>query len=343
MSKEKPQKKEQLESLTKEDRLKLLKERKERGEVSEALYKELKQEIESLPNMTPAPEKTPAAPAVKPSKVKMPSMKKMPKPVLIGAVVAVVAILIIAGFFVMAGGDEKEEKKDSNVTIDTGELPTARKWSTTMTFSGSVSGGPAEFVPDERVPFPVNESAVAVHVLLTFSGASNDLDLQVEDADGKIVGTSGNAPGEAEEVNVTNRVTPGEWAALVDPFIAINVDYQLVITLYHEEGGVPSGGDGDLLYMLVKNYMDDDDDVVDDFEVPEDLDEVLIVFSGSISEGTFDLLLKDTNGDEVLEVVLEDEDSDEREIFAEAVPGDWEVLYSAEGCTGSIVLTVTGA
>jgi len=119
---------------------------------------------------------------------------------------------------------------------DTGNF-TVITWEENLTITGSfIGGGPGGLLfADDRQPFEVADTVAKVHVVLTWDPQSTDLDLDVEDASGRVVGSSGNAPGEPQEVTVEKVKTPGQWNIVVDPYLNGPTTYNAVITLTHEE------------------------------------------------------------------------------------------------------------
>ncbi len=321
--------------LTDEDRLKLLEDRKEKGQISDETYKQIKAELErkeetaeTAPAPTPAPVST-GTPT--------PSAKKLPFIPIIAVVVVIIIIIAIAASGILGGGGDSKKSEGEKETY---EEPMS--WEDVVTITGSISaGGPGTFIPDERVPFEVESTVKEMEIVLTWSPQSQDLDLAIEDPEGRERGTSGNAPGEPESVTIKKNIQPGTWTAIIDPFACFNVQYTLDITYLHETGNATGGGN--LLYQKTESLSGKSGEETDYFEVGEKYESLLIQVTISSADGSMTLKIENPDG----EVVYETEISGTEEVVdddtVEAVSGEWKVDYSFDSFTGDIVIQVMGS
>jgi hypothetical protein len=320
--------------LTDKDRLKLLEERKEKGEISEGTYNQLKAELEGKQaGAAPPPAPMPAPTAAPP-----PSAKKLPIIPVVAVAIVIIIIIAIAASGMLGGGDDS--KKSSGDENEIYEEPAS--WEDVVTITGSISaGGPGTYIPNERVPFDVENTVVKLEIALTWDPQSQDLDLAIEDPEGRERGSSGNAPGEPESVTIKKNIQAGTWTAVIDPFACIGVQYSLEIIYYHETGN--TSGEGNLLYQQTRSLTDETSEITDTFEVTEEYESVLIQVIVSSADGSMTIAIENADGD----VVYEREISGTEEVVddetVDAVTGEWKVDYSFDAFTGEIVIQVMGS
>ncbi len=266
-----------------------------------------------------------------------PKAKKLPVlPVIV--IIAIVGIIIaaVAVSGVLSGGEEESDRGSGDELY---EEPTT--WEDMETIEGDISGGgPMTFIPDERVSFEVEGTVYQMDIILTWTPQDMDLDLTIEDPSGNAAGSSGNAPGEPENIRIKSNIEPGTWTAVIDPFAAINVHYTLEITYYHQSGNTTGGGD--ILYQEVKNLSEESGDETGTFDVGEGYESLLIKVEISSGAGDLSINLKDSDGNEVYSIDVSGEGQESDEETVDSKEGEWEVSYSFDNFTGTIVVTVAG-
>jgi hypothetical protein len=268
-----------------------------------------------------------------------PKAKKLPvHPVVI--IIAIVGIIIAAvAVSVVLSGGEKESDNGSGDEL----YEEATTWEDLETIEGDISGGgPMTFIPDERVNFEVEDTVYQMDIILTWNPQDMDLDLSIEDPSGDAVGSSGNAPGEPESVRIKSNIEPGTWTAVIDPFAAVNVHYTLEITYYHQSGNATGGDGGDILYQEVKNLSEESGDETDNFNVGGEYESLLIQVEISSGSGDLSIKIKDSDGNEVYSIDVSGEGQESDQETVDAKEGEWEVSYSFDNFTGTIVVTVAG-
>lgn len=282
-------------------------------------------------------EKVPLLQEQPPARAPSPKAKKLPVvPVVI--IIAIVGIIIaaVAVSGVLSGGEKESDKGSGDELFEEVTL-----WEDLETIEGDISGGgPMTFVPDERVNFEVEDTVIQIDIILTWNPQDMDLDLSIEDPSGDAVGSSGNAPGEPEAVRIKSNIEPGTWTAVIDPWAAINVHYTLEITYYHQSGNTTAGGD--ILYQKVKTLLEESGDETDTFDVGEGYEDLLIQVEISSGAGDLSIDIKDSDGNEVYSIEVSGEGQESDQETVDAKEGEWEVNYSFNNFTGTIVVTVAG-
>jgi hypothetical protein len=321
--------------LTSKERLKLLEDRREKGEISDDTYNTLKAEIES--EMAPPP------PAMESESIPLgtqpPKAKKFPVPTII-IVIAIVGIIIIAAavtgvFKPTASSNDSKGKNEIDIEVT--------QWEDVETIEGDISGGgPGTVVPDAVESFEVENTVYQMDILLTWDPQGMDLDLIVKDSGGNERGTSGNAPGTPESIRIQSKIEPGTWTAEIDPFFAANIHYTLEITYFHESVNV-SGIEGDLLYMQEKDLAGESGEENNTFEVGEEYESLFIHVEISSSEGTMSVDIMDPDGDTVHSGKVSGEDGDSHQETVSSKPGEWTVKHSIEEFTGTSLVLVVGS
>ena len=186
-----------------------------------------------------------------------------------------------------SGGDDNDG--GSAFTLTDVETNTITWVDQPFTLEGDIAGGgPSELIPDELAPFTVNDTVSQIKVVLSWDPQSMDLDLEVLDASDKVAGSSGNAPGEPETVEIKKRIKPGEWKAKIDPFFAANVHYIVEITFTHEmeigssEGNASSGA---IMHQKIEECSGKTDSGTTEFDPGVGYESLLIQFSAQSASG----------------------------------------------------------
>ena len=256
-------------------------------------------------------------------------------------VVAIVGIIIVAAIVsgIMFGGEKESSGGGSQNKLST--EPTT--WEDMETIEGDITGGgPMTALPDERVNFEVEDTVYQMDIILTWNPQSMDLDLKIEDPDGIEKGSSGNSPGEPESVRIKGKDLPaGTWTAVIDPFLALNVHYNLEITYYHESGNL-TGGEGELLYQGVKNLVEESSEETETFEVGEGYESLLIQVEISADAGSMNIKILNPDGDEIYTEEISGEGTISDQETADPKAGEWKVNYSLSDFTGTVVVQVIG-
>lgn len=321
--------------LTNKDRLKLLEERKEKGEISDETYNQLKAELkgkEAMAAPTPVPMPAPApVPTGTP-----PPAKKLPIIPIVAVAVVIIIIIAIAASGILGGDDSK---KSSGEEDETYEEPMS--WEDVVTITGSISaGGPGTYMPNERVPFDVENTVVKLEIALTWDPQSQDLDLAIEDPEGRERGTSGNAPGEPESVTIKKNIQAGTWTAVIDPFACIGVQYSLEITYFHETGNETAEG---VLYKMSKSLSAETGEESESFDVRDEYETMLVKLDGDSSSGSATLELEDPFGEIVYTKEISGEGEINEEDSLDCVKGVWKVHYTYEEFTAELTIQISGS
>ncbi len=320
------------EVITNEERVKLLEERREKGEISEETYNQIKSELSSekpVPVQTPPPTQTPP-----PAKAgSLPS-----KPVII-AVVIIAIIILGAAVSGMFGGGGKSGNGGSMIDITINH----DNWEDGETITGSISGGgPGTFMPDEIVNFEVAETVIQIDIELTWSPQDMDLDLSIEDPEGNLAGSSGEAPGVPETISIRRGIIPGTWTAIIDPFAAVSVQYTLDLVYTHESINI-TGIEGDLLFYDMQSFSEGSGNATDSVDVEEGYNELLIQSIISSSTGSINIDIK--NPEDVVKFSTEVSGKAETIVDQKFVNGDvgqWNIEYTFEGFNGTVTMLFVG-
>ena len=272
--------------------------------------------------------------------INIPGMKKireLPRPLMVVLVIGIAVILIASVALVVGFSSGKDSENASGGTFQELETTTITWVDQPIYLEGDIAGGgPGELVPDEQVPFTVNETVVKISVVLSWDPQSHDLDLEVLDASGKIAGSSGNAPGETETVEITKRIKPGEWKAEIDPFFTANVHYKLEITFTHEVeiGGSGDGGDGGstgpILHQEAGECTDKTASDTNQFDPGNDFSTLLIQFSAQSASGEMSIKITDPDGEVVFEKTVSGTEQVAEQKEVPSKPGKWTVAYESK-------------
>jgi hypothetical protein len=278
--------------------------------------------------------KTPSFKKTMPS---MPSnLKKLPMLPLIVIAVVIIIIIALATSGILGGGDDSKKSGGENELY---EEPMS--WEDVVTITGSISGGgPMTYMPDERVPFDVENTVVKLDITLTWNPQSQDLDLAIEDPEGRERGASGNAPGEPESVSIKKNIQAGTWTAIIDPFAAFGVDYTLEIIYSHETGNTTGEG---ILYQKTESLSGESDEQSDEFDVEDEYESLIIKITLSSTEGSMTIEVSNPDGDVVYSQEISGEDEVVDESTVDTASGTWNVHYTFDGFTGDIEVNVMGS
>jgi hypothetical protein len=321
--------------LTNKDRLKLLEERKEKGEISDGTYKQLKAELEGKEATATPPSASIPTAAPEPSGPP-PSPRKLPIIPIVAVAIVIIIIIAVAASGILGGGDDSKKSEGEEEFY---EEPMS--WEDVVTITGSISGGgPGPYGPDERVPFDVENTVVKMEITLTWNPQSQDLDLAIEDPEGRNRGASGNEPGVPESITIKKNIQAGTWTAVIDPFAAFGVDYTLEIIYSHETGNETGEG---VLYQKTKSYSGESGEETDSFEVGDEYESLIIQVTISSAEGSMTLKIENPDGDVVYEKDVSGTEEVVDDKTVDAVSGEWKVDYSFDAFTGDIVIQVMGS
>jgi hypothetical protein len=284
------------------------------------IQKEPSPESEQKPNTSPAPQPNEAS--------DVPIYRK-PVPLMIAGII----IVVVIGIILLSGGSDTSDDLSDN---EMSEEPNS--WEDVETIEGSIAmGGPSTTIPDERVTFEVEETVYQMDMILTWNPQSMDLDLEIENPDGDVVAQSGNSPGTPETVRIKN-IKPGTWAALIDPFAAVNVQYTLEITYFHETGNVS----GESLYKMEKTYEAETSDASEDFDVGAETESININFMATSTEGSMTIEVQDPEGNVVFSGGASGGGDTNEDQTTEGKEGTWKVVYTFEGFSGDVEVQIAG-
>lgn len=322
--------------LTQKERLRLLENRHSQGDISDDTYNLLRNELEcEMENQTSAP-----IPVPQPSPADIPSSKKGSVPVL-----PAVAIIVVVGIIILAvAASGVFTPSDSSTNLKGQEIIVAEKiqWEDMETKEGDITGGgPLTVVPNEQVPFEVADTVYQIDISLTWNPQSMDLDLVVNDPDGSERDSSGNPPGEPESVRIKGKIIPGTWTAVIDPFAAVNVHYNLEIIYYHESKN-DTTVEGDILYTEAKILTQESGEQYSTFSVDGGYESLVIQVEISSSEGSMRIEILNPDGDEMYSKEVSGKDEIVEQETVDCHDGKWNANYFFDGFTGSFYVEIAG-